>query len=337
MNRMVNYFWPVLTSFILLSCNSGNQQPLLSSSSGKPGDLIIVMNKAEWDDKPGEELKRIFREPYQVLPQYEPLFDIMQVPHDGFGNLMKVQRNILDVVISPRYTTSKMVVQKDLWAKSQLVVTIYASSDSAFMTLLKANETKLVNLFDEMERLRLNEINKKNIDRNLYEHFLHKYNVSLMIPSGFNLNVDSSDFAWAEMEISSILLNIIIYEYDYRDTNTFTKDYLINKRDQIVRKYIHGEVEGSYMITEREFGPFFSEYMLRGERYVAELRGLWKMEHGISMGGPFISITTLDEQRNKVVTVEGFVFAAGHNKRNYMRQVESIVLSMSVPKNNKAR
>ena len=85
------------------------------------------------------------------------------------------------------------------------------------------------------------------------------------------------------------------------------------------------------MITEREYGPFFSQYMLRGKQYAAELRGLWKMENGISMGGPFVSITTLDEKRNKVVTVEGFVFAAGLEKRNYLRQVEAIVLSLEIP------
>ena len=86
---------------------------------------------------------------------------------------------------------------------------------------------------------------------------------------------------------------------------------------------------GSYMTTEKEFKPKFMEYSLRGKRYVAELRGLWKMEKGISMGGPFVSITTLDEKRNRVVTVEGMVYAAGYDKRNFVRQVEAIVYSLN--------
>ncbi len=322
------FFFIILVS---LSCASDEKQPLLPTISGMPGDLAVVINKAEWETQIGDELRRAFEEPYQVLPQYEPLFDLIQVPHDAFTNIVKAQRNIIIVNLSPKYDESKIVVQKDIWAKPQLILDMYAKDDDSLVKLFTDNEQKIISLLEDMERQRLMDSYKKNLDGKILETLKSKHHVSLLIPKGFKMNVDADDFAWIGQDVSATILGVFVYQYDYTDTGTFTKEYLIEKRNKFLKQYVPGEVEGSYMITEREFGPFFSQYMLRGKRYVAELRGLWKMENGISMGGPFISITTLDEKKNKIITVEGFVFAAGQKKRNYQRQVEAIVLSLEIP------
>jgi hypothetical protein len=320
--------------FILMvgfSCTSREKQPLLPTVSGMPGDVTVVINPAEWDTEIGDELRKVFEEPYQVLPQYEPIFDLIQVPQGAFTNIMKSQRNIIIVNLSPGYKDSKIVVQKDIWAKPQLILDMYARNDSSFVSLFADNEKKIVSLLEDAERQRLMDAYKKNLDGNILETLKNKYHISLLIPKGFKIKVETDDFTWIGQDVSTVILGVFVYQYDYTDTNTFTKEYLIEKRNQFLKKYVPGEVDGSYMITEQEFGPFFSQYMLRGKRYIAELRGLWKVKNGISMGGPFVSITTLDEKRNKIVTVEGFVFAAGQQKRNWLRQVEAIALSLEIP------
>ena len=59
------------------------------------------------------------------------------------------------------------------------------------------------------------------------------------------------------------------------------------------------------------------------------MRGLWKLEKAF-MGGPFISHTILDESRNRVVTVEGFVYAPRLDKRLYVREVEAILYTFDI-------
>jgi hypothetical protein len=59
------------------------------------------------------------------------------------------------------------------------------------------------------------------------------------------------------------------------------------------------------------------------------LRGLWKLENAF-MGGPFINISLLDENRNRVVTVDAFVYAPGLDKRNYVREVEAILNTFKI-------
>jgi len=92
------------------------------------------------------------------------------------------------------------------------------------------------------------------------------------------MEIDSTDFIWLSCEYRDIIQGIFIYHYNYIDTNTFTRDFLVEKRNQFLKKYVAGEIEGSFMTTEPLYPPVFNEYELRGDIYTAELRGLWRMQ-----------------------------------------------------------
>ena len=62
------------------------------------------------------------------------------------------------------------------------------------------------------------------------------------------------------------------------------------------------------------------------DKSFAEMRGLWEVVNDY-MGGPFVSHTFLDEQNHYVITMVAFVYAPKYDKRNYLRQVESIIYS----------
>jgi len=49
------------------------------------------------------------------------------------------------------------------------------------------------------------------------------------------------------------------------------------------------------------------------------------------MGGPFISWTLVDEPRNRIVTLFGFVYAPKYEKRNHIRKVESLLRTVDFP------
>ncbi len=49
------------------------------------------------------------------------------------------------------------------------------------------------------------------------------------------------------------------------------------------------------------------------------------------MGGPFVSLTRLDQVNGRIVTAEAFLFAAGQKKRNAMRQLEAILYTLQMP------
>ncbi|MBN2349133.1 MAG: DUF4837 family protein [Bacteroidales bacterium] len=319
---------------LIISCKN-DQQPLLPSVGGMPGDVTLVMDKADWEGPVGDEYRRILGQYMAGLPQDEELFNLIFVPASAFDKLFRPQRNILITKISPSYKESKIIVQKDVWAKPQIVLNVLAANDSALLQLLKDSEEKMVALLENMERQRLMTTYKKNQNKGLKLRIEKEHNVTLTIPNGYNIYVDSADFVWMGQERGEGTMGICIYHYNYTDPNTFTPEYLIAKRDSFVGNNIPTEKEGAVMLTEREFPPRFTELSLRNKQYIAELRGLWKVDQGLIMGGPFVSITTLDEKRNQVITVEGFAYAPGQNKRELVRQLEAVIYSLEIPDGQK--
>ena len=82
------------------------------------------------------------------------------------------------------------------------------------------------------------------------------------------------------------------------------------------------------MTTVSDLPVFRKEFSLN-KQYAVELRGLWELENDY-MGGPFVSFTTLDKKRNRIITVEGFVFAPRYDKHNYIRKLEAILYSLKI-------
>ena len=159
--------------------------------------------------------------------------------------------------------------------------------------------------------------------------------LSISVPSDMTIDENHTGFSWlkrfrtkfADNNEHEIQQGIIVYTYPYVDDSTFTLDYQIAKRDSVFKQSVPGPTEGSYMATELRFGmqPEFSQKMING-LYVFEMRGLWRVE-GDLMGGPFLSISMFDEPNNRIVTIEGYVYAPHFEKREYLREMEAMVYS----------
>lgn len=310
----------------IMACRPGNPVRF-SQLSGSPGEVLIVMPEDAWNGNPGETCRELFARPYEMLPQYEPVFDVVHIPFDSYKDFFLMHRNILIAEISPGIARDTLHIQKDQYAAHQLTMIIQASGDSAFAEQLGENGKRIITLFDEFERQRITAANRQNTDRPLMNMIHKKHNVSVILPSGYSLTLDTPDLTWLTKETGSVIQGILIYEHPHITSGEPSLKNLIEKRDEMLRLFIPGSVAGSHMTTEKEFQPLVNTYALRGKFNVAEMRGLWKMEDGISMGGPFISITGSFAKSGYDTTVEGFVYAAGFDKRNYMREMEAIVLS----------
>ena len=66
-------------------------------------------------------------------------------------------------------------------------------------------------------------------------------------------------------------------------------------------------------------------------RYVMEARGFWEMKNDM-MGGPFVSHSSVDTVNNRVIVVEGFVYAPEKMKRTMIRRLEAALYTLRLPK-----
>ncbi|MCB0408861.1 MAG: DUF4837 family protein [Flavobacteriales bacterium] len=56
---------------------------------------------------------------------------------------------------------------------------------------------------------------------------------------------------------------------------------------------------------------------------------MWYVK-GDFMGGPFINYTFVDEKRNKVISIDGYVYAPRFDKREYLRELEALIRSIKL-------
>lgn len=317
--------------FMALSCMSCNTQmsnkDLKPNVTGKAGELLLVVDDNKWNSAVGDSLKEVFQAEVQILPQREPLFTVVNIPNKAFSNIFETHRSIVRVKISPEVKKESVLLKRDVWAKPQTVFEISVPNDSAFFRVFAKNKTAIVDtlLKDERARYLQSFIKFENQE---VSRVLKKRGVAMHIPKGYNLDVNKDDFMWISHETPMISQGILIGFIDYKDTAQLQKDNLIYQIDSLLKKNVPGALKGSYMQIEKRAEVLYKK-MLRKGVYTIELRGLWQSE-GDYMGGPFVALVSVDTKLNRLVLTYGYVYAPKYDKRNYMRQVETILYSLNI-------
>ncbi len=328
---MINYFksFLILIPFILISCEEMNER-VLPGITGRMGDLLVVADSSYYNKQTGEAIQQIFSQEQVGLPQREALFDLIQVPHRAFSRIFHTTRNIIMVNIEPE-GKMKLTITKDVWAAGQLVITITAPSDAIAAETINKNADVLLTYFNDKELERLQEKYKVNAHSSNAKHLSEKFKLSLNLDELYIIAKETEDFIWLRKETSvgghPVSQGIFIYTYPYVSDSTFKNSELVKKRNYYTKEYVSGGAEGSYMASYEEYVPVQKEVSLNGV-YVNELRGLWQME-GDFMGGPYINYSMVDEKRNRVICIDGYVYCPKFDKREYLRQQEALIKTIT--------
>lgn len=302
----------------------------LPNATGKAGEVVVVANEEKWNSIVGETVWSFMAESVPYIPQVEPKFNLVQIPKEAFSRIFRTHRNLIFIELDAKKEKASMNVYRDKWAYPQTIVEIRGKSYQEIKQLIETKGDALVDIFEAAERNRIVENYTKYYKKSIYDYLIKHHKLKLIIPKGYKLDVDKKEFLWFSHETSSISQGILIYRFPYTSVDQFEIEALIEKRDEFLKKYVPGPTEGSYMTTEKLVFPELRKFSLNG-RFIAEMRGLWKVENDF-MGGPFISYATVDEYSNEIVVVEGFVYAPQFKKRNYLRQVEAILYTIDFVK-----
>ena len=324
---------------VLLCACSGSSDRLLTSATGSIYECLVVGDgaiKTPVCETMGADM--------YGLPQMEPYFTTMFVPTSQFDDLLKSTRNILIADINPqKYTHIKAIKARDVWSQPQATLRIQAPSDEDFLAYWKQNGEKIREWFVQEElarQLRFYRASTNKVARTK----LNKQGYDLLIPEDFMLIMDTTlalnnqrvNVLWCCNNKGPMRKDIVVYHFPYTAQEQFSNDSIIAKRNAILGRLVSAQVEGSHMGTEyKHFPPVTRQVAaLRdsvGGFYGMETRGLWKIENGEAMGGPFVSLTRLDQVNGRVVTAETFLYAPGQKKRNALRQDEAILYSLKMP------
>ena len=223
------------------------------------------------------------------------------------------------------------------------MIRIQAPDDEAFVAYWEANGETVREWFVQEELARQIRFYRANTNKDARAK-LQQQGYDMLIPEDFVLvkseelivNSSSVNVLWCCNNKGPMRKDIVVMSYPYTAQEQFSTESIVAMRNAVLGQLVSAQVEGSHMGTEFKHFPPMSRSVaaLRdtvGGFYAVETRGLWKMLDGEAMGGPFVSLTRLDQVNGRVVTAEAFLFAPGQKKRNALRQIEAILYTLEMP------
>lgn len=333
MKKRFNFILLAIVATIAWSCGGGDGTSYKPTVSGKAGEVVVVISKENWEGESGLALRDVLAVDYPSLPQREPAFNLINIPHNAFNNIFQPHRNIIFVELKASNPESSFVIKKDVWAQPQIVVHIQAPSDSAAAQKIRENSQLLFNAIDQIEKDRIIRNSKRYEEVNIRPIVAEQFGGSPYFPNGYKIKKKTEDFIWISYETSFTIQGILIYTIPFEGETFPSKGEIIQKQNEILKKNVPGMLDNSYMITSAapEAEPTMTTYKYKGDNFV-EIRGLWEVE-GDFMGGPFVEHIRYSKESGKLLVVEGFVYAPRYKKRNYLRQVEAIIYSFDWKEN----
>jgi len=329
---IVSFF--ALLSMLACDLKKPKENQILPSSSGKFGEVLVVIDTTLENGKTGEIVNEIFHKAMPAFPQQETQFRMATVTPKGFKSILKRSRNILKVQLKPNSKTA-INITNDVWAKNQLLIDITASSAEKAVAILEKNKQTIRDYYNEEELSRLQKQYKKKPNKELMQEVRKRFKINILIPPAFLKMATSEDGLWLKKEKSvgehQVMQGLSIYNSSYSSDSSFSIREMIKQRNNFCKKHIQGSRDSSYMVVYEDFEPTKKVINLDG-LYVVEYRGLWKMENDF-MGGPFIHYTFADQEGKKLIHLDGFVYAPKFNKREYLRELEAMMRSAELVSN----
>lgn len=326
--RLIAAMLILLTSFSSCVDENGSEIKKARSVGGTSEILMVTQNDEQWNGQMGQAVRDFFEQEQYGLPQPEKNFKVAHINLDALNDMFKKHRNLIIAKIDKDIKNPLVETQHNLDSEPQFVIRITASSPESWVRAFETQKDGLKLIFDDNERKRFLEYFRPMRDSKIMDHLKKRFGVTMPIPEGYAISVDKEDFMWIRNEDEYKSMAFLIYELPYNDTADLNLDNIIKVRDSIVKRHIPGPLDGSYMTTDKEFVKPVSKALPDFPAgYAVETRGMWNVV-GDFMAGPFLSYSIVDPTSSKIITAEGWIYYPNKEKRDLLRQQESILYSL---------
>ena len=310
----------------LVSCGNSSSKKLLPSVSGKAGEILVVMDKTPWEGEPGNAVRELLACDCPYLATREPLYSLVNVVPSNFVNLFQVHRNLVIYEIDPQVQKEGVQYLSDIWASPQCVIKVSATTDERAVEITKENGEVISEAIEQAERNRVIANTRLYEEATIFPQVAEVIGGSPHFPSGYKLKKKTTDFVWVGDEKTYVYQDIFVYKYPAKgDETDFALETIIANRNRILQQNVPGMLDNTYMTTG-EFIPPTLRFVKYKSFNFAQVRGYWEVYNDF-MGGPFVSHSFYSPDGKEIVVAEAFVYAPRYDKRQYLRQVESLLYS----------
>ncbi|WP_291725968.1 DUF4837 family protein [Bernardetia sp.] len=359
--KLTFFFFLSITITSLSSCSGEKDaektfsyRDFLPPSKGGRGEILLQMDSSKWEGDLGAAVRELYMAPMPGFPQpAEPIFklyhaapkkvnDLLEEYHSIFVILSLESKTIDSDILRKKFskesldriaadTTPYLIVKKDVNAKNQQVVYLIGKDDEQLIKHLQANEEKLREIFYKTERRRSYLVAFRGGEQTgRMERYQKEHGFKISIPQGYqeakDINEQDSGFVFLRMidNANGRDRNVFVAYKPYTSQKQLSADSVLAWRRELGEAYMKDPDRGSYMTDQTDVIPYFSQEINFKGSYAIEIRALWKLTSNTS-GGPFLGYLIVDETKNRLYYIEGFIYAPTHKKRDYIREVESIL------------
>lgn len=334
MKRNITIF-AILLMALSTAFSCKNSKTLLPNVGGKAGEVVLVMDKTLWEGDLGSELRLVLGGDCPYLAQREPMYSLVNVTPAGFVDMFKVHRNIILFNIDTKVEKDGLIYRNDVWAYPQCVIQISAKDGAGALEVFKDNNERILSTLEQAERDRIIANSKLYEDITIAENVRQIFGGSPHFPTGYRLKKKTDNFVWIADDKQYSIQGIFIYKYPAAEKENFTEKNIIEHRNNILEKNVPGMFDNTWMTTSSYVPPIVEFIRFRGRQF-AQTRGFWEV-HNDFMGGPFVSHSFYSKDGKDIIVAEAFVYAPKYDKRQLLRQVESILYSFEWDNDKKSQ
>ena len=311
--------------FFFFSCANKDETNEITpgSSFGEINSISIVIDDNLWNGELGDTLRKKWAAPVDGLPQEEPLFTLNQYPTKIFEGMVKKNRNI--IVVKKGRTTS-FIHQKNRFAKPQQLFYITANSSAELVKIVELKSAEIIKKIKESEIIEnQNRILKTPVSDQLIRE---KFQVKMALRTNYKYELVAKNFLWIRRELATGYNSLLLYEVPIsqieKDHNIVNN--IIQVRDSVGKKYIHGSLGKTWMTTEKAYSPYFLQTKIN-QKLAYEIKGTWQLKNDF-MTGPFINYAIKDQKNNRYLILDGFTYNPSKSKRDLVFELEAMMKSV---------
>ncbi len=321
---------------------------------GKMNQVNIIADATIYDSPVKDSLENYFESAYPVMPSPEPMFDLRYFTMEDIqaDKLKKELRSYIILVnIDDLNSPITKMLQQDLgsenfrqvqgdskknniaygldkWAQGQIVIYLMGRGMEGITSAIRSqypNVAKRFNDHDE-EQLHANLYGSAGVNSEGNIAIKDSFGIDLSLPSSFKRSktIDNANFIWFVRDLREATQHIVVRKFPYTSDSQFTKQSVIDMRNEYGAKYISSQSKGSYMVTQDKLLPVFEYNATIGKAYAKEFRGVWELENDFK-GGPFVTFLIKNEAKKEIIFVDCFVYGPGSEKRDAVQQLAYIV------------
>ena len=324
MKQLIKIVSVVALMLIMAASCTTKPQTASKTAIGMPYESFVICDNEVWESGIDSALYRTVGARVAGLPRPESYFYILgHKSHAEASSMERKYGNLISINIDPIYTEPTLKVEDNVYARPQVVISVNAPTIESAKRFIEEHGAEIAGHFEIGERNRSLANSRRSSMPKLMEQFKKHTGIDMHIPAGFGrANSGDRSLLWFMRDYEKKAQYIFAFSQRYNGPEDFEgaalERMLINKL-----AVVHSDKPGSRLTISQNAPIYWSEIVANGRLWY-ELRGCWEVTFD-QMGGPFVSFSTLDEERGIITTIVFALYAPEEQQRGLMGELEYLI------------